>query len=91
MVTGVRSINLINVTRQRGQLLLSRTKEANKDSKSMPEENAPDSEIKVRAILCKKEQDVCVYVSEKKNHTLHSEKYVWQSAVKNLKASVHPV
>lgn len=47
MVTDVRSINLINVTRQRGQLLLSRTKEANKDSKSMPEENVPDSEIKV--------------------------------------------
>lgn len=81
------------MTRQRDQLLLSRTKEANKDSKSMPEENVPDSEIKVWAILCKKkkEQDVCVYVSEKKNHTSHSEKYVWQSAVKNLKASVHPV
>lgn len=90
-VTGVRSINLIDVTRQRGQLLLSRTKEANKDSKSTSEENVPDSEIKVQAILCKKGQDVCVYVSEKKNHTLHIEKYVWQSAVKNSKSSVHPV
>lgn len=62
MVTDVRSINLINVTRQRGQLLLSRTKEANKDSKSMPEENVPDSEIKVRAILCKKKNRMFVWM-----------------------------